>query len=421
MDRQCTITFFLLVVFVQHICCKSFPKPWPLYNVSLLQSEASDCSLDPDSYSAWPEWPPIMTDQQGDFLLPTGSDGSRDISIPHSSVVRLSCPGNELEQGGEELWARCEGGTGFTTWEKGHWIKEVVNFNNLGCQHQPKDQTKEFGSCGPGQIGTLIKIGFYVGAAVKGTIEVCHDMEVSRTFWAKHNLWDEVSASDHGNDRPSWDQEYFNFDVNHYYTQIEQWKTISRLVGSDDLADEYLPGGDVYLSRGHLAPNGDLIFYSWMDSSFYFLNVAPQWQCFNGKNWNYFEQGLREFVVDRRLDVVVYTGTHQVLELQDVNGDMVKIFLYAGDKLPVPRFYWKIIYNPSAGTGVAVVGINNPHLKSIPSEMVLCPKIANHPLLERLHDHVEDISRGYMYACRVEDLAKMVEEVPDLPPMDLLM
>ena len=41
--------------------------------------------------------------------------------------------------------------------------------------------------------------------------------------------------------------------------------------------------GNIFLSRGHLAPNGDFIFSSWMDSSFHFVNVAPQWQCINGE------------------------------------------------------------------------------------------------------------------------------------------
>lgn len=420
MVRLFSAVYLVLAVSVLDASCKSLDSSWQPQHNSTLQSGASDCSLNPDSIYDWPEWPPIMTDELGGFLLPTGTEGSRQISIGHSTEIILSCPGTELYVGGEEVWARCEGGTGFTTRQEGVWRKGVTEFVDLGCRHQPYDETQVAGTCGPHQIGTLIKIGFNVDSDMRGTIEVCHDLQISRTLWAKHKLWDEVRASDHGNDRPSWDQDYFNFDVDHYYKQITQKETIGQLVGSEDLADEYLPGGDVFLARGHLAPNGDFIFYSWMDSSFYFVNVAPQWQCFNGKNWNYFEQGLREFIVDHTEDVVIYTGTHEVMQLQDVNGDMVQIFLYDGDKLPVPRFYWKIIHDPEAGKGVAIIGINNPHLKSVPPEMILCPKIPNHPLLDRLHEHVEDISRGYMYACRVEDLAKVVEEIPELPSMDLL-
>ena len=39
----------------------------------------------------------------------------------------------------------------------------------------------------------------------------------------------------------------------------------------------------------------------------------------------------------RDVDVVVYTDTNGVLQLANVEGQMVEIFLYDGDKLPVPR------------------------------------------------------------------------------------
>ena len=65
----------------------------------------------------------------------------------------------------------------------------------------------------------------------------------------------------------------------------QQRKTIAELVGSEELAAQYVQDfdSDIYLARGHLAPNADFIFYSWMDSTYHFVNVAPQWQAFNGK------------------------------------------------------------------------------------------------------------------------------------------
>ena len=34
-----------------------------------------------------------------------------------------------------------------------------------------------------------------------------------------------------------------------------------------------------------MAPDGDFIDAASQDASYYFMNVAPQWQCFNGANW----------------------------------------------------------------------------------------------------------------------------------------
>ena len=72
-----------------------------------------------------------------------------------------------------------------------------------------------------------------------------------------------------------------------------------------------------------------------------------------------------------------------MIELKDVRGDLVPIYLYNRDQLPVPRFvqllinltaffsnysllaryYWKILHDPVKGEGVAIIGINNPHLE----------------------------------------------------------
>ena len=139
---------------------------------------------------------------------------------------------------------------------------------------------------------------------------------------------------------------------------------------SQDLADKYVQdfNSGLFLARGHLAPNADFLFYSWMDSSYHFINVAPQWQTFNGKNWFYLEDAVRKLAIGRQLDVVVYTGTHGVAQLEDVNGNMVDIHLHNGTQLAVPRFFWKVIYDPVANAGVALLGVNKPHLTTIPED-----------------------------------------------------
>jgi len=288
------------------------------------------------------------------------------------------------------------------------------------------DNTEIVDTCGPFGLAANIAIGFDTNPGTTGTETVtlysCHDLTGARTLYSKHMLWDENRNRDHGNDSPQFNPDsYFDFDVNKYYTMSQQHDTIAELVGSDALADKYVQDFDsgLFLARGHLAPNADFIFYSWMDSSYHFVNVAPQWQSFNGGNWMYFENGCRDFVDQRGIDLVVYTGTHGVCELEDINGNMVEIFLYNGNELPVPRYYWKVMIDEEANAGVAVVGVNNPHLTSIPDDYYICPPIANHPILDNVF-YQDNIERGVIWACRVEDLALVVEEVPELPPVDLL-
>ena len=54
-----------------------------------------------------------------------------------------------------------------------------------------------------------------------------------------------------------------------------------------------LLGGDLYIARGHLAPNADFMNYAWQDATFTFIDVAPQWQSFNAGNWLDVENGIR--------------------------------------------------------------------------------------------------------------------------------
>ena len=143
------------------------------------------------------------------------------------------------------------------------------------------------GSCGPDDASLMIRIEFDVdpGLSDEGvTITVCHNTQLAATLWARHTLHDELTGRDTGNNRPSFNPEYFDFDVDHFYKTATQRETIAGLVGSEELADQYIgdQSSQLFLSRGHLAPNADFIFYSWQDSTFFFINVAPQWQSFNG-------------------------------------------------------------------------------------------------------------------------------------------
>jgi len=390
-----------------------------------------DCHVNPDSNSQWPEWPPILTNQVGDLILPEGGDNNRYLNIAKDQVVILSCPNGEFDHeiswGEGPLFATCNAKGEFDVTNNEGEEQNNMKYKDFGCREQPSEVTSVIGTCGPNDSGTEILIGFDSNPASPGietsTVTVCHDLEQSNTFWSRHTLFHQVAARDHGNDSPPFSpDDFFDYDVQHFYTMDQQRETIAELVGSQELADQYVQdfNSRLFMARGHLAPNADFIFYSWMDATYHFINTAPQWMSFNGGNWMYLEDGLRDFAVERGLDLVVYTGTHGLCQLEDVNGDLVDIHLYNGNMLPVPRYYWKIVYDPLAGAGVAVIGVNNPHLSSFPPEYLICPPLTDHPLMENIY-HPEDLFKGYTWACRVEDLASAVPECPHLPEMELLL
>ena len=77
-------------------------------------------------------------------------------------------------------------------------------------------------------------------------------------------------------------------------------------------------------------------------ATYHYINVEAQFQVFNEKNWFYLEDGLREHVVKNGKDYTVYTGSHGVMELDDINNNKVEIYLNLERadlaRLPAPRY-----------------------------------------------------------------------------------
>merc|ERR550519_2541828 len=124
------------------------------------------------------------------------------------------------------------------------------------------------------------------------------------------------------------------------------------MIGSTSLAETYFPGGSIYIARGHLAPNADYMLYAWQDATFTFIDVAPQWQSFNAGNWLVVEDGVRS-LAETNGDILVWTGTHDILQLKDSNNNLVDIYLddKLEKKLPVPKYFWKVVYSASMKKG----------------------------------------------------------------------
>ena len=52
-------------------------------------------------------------------------------------------------------------------------------------------------------------------------------------------------------------------------------------------------GGTNFFAKGHLAPGAAFIYKLEKAATYYFINVAPQFQSFNGRNWADVEKATR--------------------------------------------------------------------------------------------------------------------------------
>ena len=83
------------------------------------------------------------------------------------------------------------------------------------------------------------------------------------------------------------------------YKKTKQTATIKKLLGTNN---NLLDGthiidtdkGSNYLARGHLSPDAAFIEGAEQDATYYFFNVAPQFQSFNNRNWKQLESFTRE-------------------------------------------------------------------------------------------------------------------------------
>merc|ERR1711935_396980 len=140
-----------------------------------------------------------MTNLDGDLKIPEGDDDNRWFDISFDEVVMLGCPGSSFDNPSYSqgpIYARCKGGNSFVLWSQGEEVDswEDTGLGDLGCEDQPEESTSVVGTCGPDNVDTLIQIEFDVSPSLSTeavTITVCHDLEMSRTLWARHMIWDE--------------------------------------------------------------------------------------------------------------------------------------------------------------------------------------------------------------------------------------
>lgn len=168
-----------------------------------------------------------------------------------------------------------------------------------------------------------------------------------------------------------------------------------------------------------MAAKADFVYGAQQRSTFWYLNTAPQWQTFNGGNWNSLEISVRRFAARRRLDLDVYTGVYGQMTMEDIHGKQQPIYLHAeGAVMSVPKFYWKVIYDPLSKRGIAFVGLNDPFIRLVTDDVYLCTDISER--VEWLNWRPRNITLGISYACSVTDLRKAVPVMPLLDVIGIL-
>ena len=376
-----------------------------------------------------PEPQPLLLIPEGTkdghgFYLPESADGI--VTLATGQRILFACPGNTNGFNNTNLVPRtalatCDSGTTFL-------VNSVrYNFSNFASKSYPSHIARYSGSTCHDGTKRHIEVGFEVESDFYKLIDVCFDDVLYTTLYAKETIVSGIAGYQKGFPRPSFVQDSFfpGMSVDTIYTRNTQRQTISGLLGSTLLGDQYIhPTDDYYLARGHHSANADFVYVSQQRATFHFVNVAPQWQTFNGNggNWEKLEFSVRAYADSRKLDLVVYTGTYGILTLPNVNGTETELYLYVDSNnnkaIPVPKLFWKAVYDPKSQAGVVFVGINNPYVSDPQRDYLICTDVCSK--LSWLNWDQANIKKGYSYCCEVDDFRSTVKTLPDFPISGLL-
>ncbi|XP_053675638.1 uncharacterized protein LOC128725886 [Anopheles nili] len=413
------VTFLVLLGHSDQVTARDVSQLGPLDDVS----KAGGCTV-PFAALPSPHQPLILVPGSDKFWHP--QDETRQVLFPTEAPVELVCQeGFKLFPEKRSITITCSSEDQFNYDGKTYAMQEL-SCTSYWLSSAKTTQERCFNN------SVIVKIGFDLTAnRWVNVFDVCYDEALYHTHYALHHMSRANAGYQSGNPRPSWYQGayYTDVNINTLYTVNRQRETLALILNSQSRADELVQNTNngIYMARGHIAARVDFIYGTEQNATFWFLNAAPQWQNFNGVNWERVESSIRDLVGEHDLELTVYSGTYGVQKQADGNGDYQEVWLdfdptEGRQRAPAPMLYYKILHDERDNSGVVIVGVNNIHIPRdlILREYVLCKDIGDQ--IEWIDWQRTNETIGYCYACEVNEFnAAIGNRHPQLNVAKLLM
>lgn len=330
-------------------------------------------------------------------------------------------------------------------WDKEYDLSELVCTKGVAGDVLETDEP-----CG-NKKGVLKQIGHKLEGNFEYLFEVCYDMNNGGALYSDHIIYGAAIASKRQkqlhldttfklkclvhffylisffylldaksvSQRPGFKNPGLAAGVNadQAYKQAEQKKTFTQLLG-EDLANDYI-NTKSFLARGHLSPDGDMVYVSSSFSTYFYINTVPQWQAVNNGNWKSLEFAVRNTAANLKKNLRVLTGGHEVLQLEDNKHKLKSIYLVEGNKLPVPKFSWKVVQDTTTKKTISFVTLNNPFIEEVNDDDFLCEDICERTGWGQ-SSWSSKPNRGITYCCDVKELMKVIKTIPDVKSSGIL-
>lgn len=399
------LSFFILIAFTSALTLEN-----------LVPVSESGCAIEVGQDQS----PLIIQTGQNQFIYPKTGKTTRIIDIPSGESVDMVCPGKTVDVDTVSydsfVTATCVSGSILKINGKN------VEWRKIYCSSRAVKTARLTGNACENN-GKELEIGFDVKDRFLRIVLICFDESKQEALYSHANITASINQRIDDIPRPDWVEGagiYNISSVNTYYIRNHQRNTINAALGLPAESTKYIQDNDYFLSRGHMTAKGDNFYPAQQNATFFLLNVAPQWQTCNARNWNQVEIYVRDYAESHNVDLLEWTGVYGVTTLpHEETGEAVKLYLYnqnGQQLLPVPEIYWKVAYEPISQKGIAIIVINNPYLSTY---QPICEDISGS--VEWLKWHKNSQKKGFGYACTVNSFRKNVTYLPQFTVKDILL
>ncbi|XP_026318145.1 uncharacterized protein LOC113228916 [Hyposmocoma kahamanoa] len=355
--------------------------------------------------------------RNGRLLEPDDSFGNVELTFGEELV--LSCEGSgslihpNTINNAATYTLRCEGGDNFRNDEH---LNAPSSFNLFRCPYSPNHiSRKTERKCYEGN--TFIEIGYRVDNSFYPVYETCFNEDAFHPVYSKYTQRPYNAHYQTRVDRPFFisDGLFGLIPVETLFSPRGQTAAVAELVGP--MIDRYISKTE-FLSRGHLAAKTDFVYAFGERATFHYVNCAPQWVGFNGGNWNTLEVDLRNHIHLFGLHTTVYTGVYGVTQLSNQLGRKVDVYLYSDENnnpvIPVPLYFYKIVYDPESKRGTAFIGINNPYYEPDEArQLFFCEDLCRgDERFSWLSWHPDNPHEGYTFCCTIPSFRETIRHLP---------
>ncbi|XP_072941368.1 salivary endonuclease-like [Epargyreus clarus] len=348
--------------------------------------------------------------RNGDFVEPN-ADGA--ILLRRAETLQIACPGdrkfivlNNDTTKLDVIDVKCVSDSTFRAAKLG-WVGHL---KEIRCNAPPWFTVEKTSAvCYGGN--NIYRVGYKILNKFHLLYEACFDRGTLTTVYVKHRL-SPTSYFGQVTHRPQFiEGDLFpQVRMSQLYKAEQQRSRLDTLLGRG-MGEKYVTKNS-FLNRGHLAAKADFSMAAMQRATFHYINAVPQWNRGNAGDWAALEEALRRRLKTYNSSVDVYTGTHGVMSLADQ-----KLFLHTDENnngvVPVPLYFYKVIYDPQKKLAAAFISINSPYYNASTNDALsYCDDIC--PRFSWLRWRANDATHSF--CCAYSDHSAVVRA---LPPLDV--